>query len=114
MAGRIKTVKFTRELTAEDKLAPQAKGIVESVIETHGVNTEVTVEQIVAAMEGNITTRQPLERIFGYYAPKLEEAELIVCERSAAAAPKAKKEGGEAVDGDLSDELEDEDENEDA
>ncbi len=127
MAGRIKNVTFTREIADDEKMAPQMKGIVASVVEAHGTGVSVTVEQIVAAMEGNITTRQPLERIFGYYAPKLEELGLITVERSEAAAPKPRKskektEGdapeADPIDGDLDededlgDEL-DEDEDED-
>lgn len=118
MAGRITNVKFVREIAEDEKLAPQARAIVESVIETHGLNTEVTVDQITAAMDGNITTRQPLPRIFGYYAPKLEEAGLIAVERTEAAAKsKTKKGDDEDVSGELGDdeeELDDEDESEDA
>ena len=113
MAGRIQNVKFIREIAEDEKLAPQAKGIIESVVETHGLNTSVTVDQITAAMEGNITTRQPLERIFGYYAPKLEEAGFIEVERSEAAPKSKKKDDSEDASDDLSDELEDEDEDED-
>jgi len=112
MASRITNATFTRELTAEDKVAPQMRGIVESVIEAHGVGVAVTTEQVVAAMEGNITTRQPLERIFGYYVPKLEEAGLITVERSIVVkkekAPKAKKAVADAGDG-LDDDLDDDD-----
>lgn len=117
MAQRITSVKFVREIADEEKIAPQARGIVESVVEVHGLNTAVTTDQITAAMEGNITTKQPLARIFGYYAPKLEEAGLIQVERSEAAAPKTKKKKGddEDVSGELEDEeLDDEDESEDA
>lgn len=116
MAGRIQNVKFIREIAEDEKLAPQAKGIVESVIETHGLNTTVTVEQVTSAMEGNITTRQPFERIFGYYAPKLEEAGFIEVERSEAAAPKSKKkdEDGDDASGEISDELDDEEADDEA
>jgi hypothetical protein len=122
MAKRIQAVKFLRQFADDEKAAPQMKAIVASVIEDHGVGTPVTVEQIAASMEGNVTTRQPLARIFGYYAPKLEEAGLIEVERSEGAAPKSKKEKadkGENVAGDLDDEsdededLDDEDEDED-
>jgi len=97
MGTRIKTVKFLRDPTDADKLAPQSKAIVTSAIAAYGVNTEMTVKDVVVAMTPNITTRQPMERIFGYYAPKLEEAGLISVERAAAAAvadgekPKRKK-----------------------
>lgn len=121
MAARIKSVKFVRALADDEKAAPQVKAMIAAVVEDHGLNTAVTVEQIAKSMEGNVTTRQPLERIFGYYAPKLEEAGIIEVERSEAAAPKSKKDKGEAgndtVSGDLSDEddedLDDQDEDED-
>lgn len=110
MASRIAKVTFLREIEEDEKLAPQARGIIESVVEAHGLNVAVTPEQISAAMEGNVTTRQPLERIFGYYAPKLETDGFISVER-AEAAPKAKKEAAGADDSEgLDDELEDESE----
>lgn len=110
MAGRVKTATFARVIADEEKMAPQMRGIVNCVIAAHGAGNPVTIEQIVAAMEGNITTRQPLERIFGYYAPKLEEAGLITVERSEAAERKPRKAKGEAADGgeDLGGEIGDE------
>ena len=124
MATRITSATFTRELTEEDKVAPQMRGIVESVIEAHGVGVAVTTEQVTAAMEGNITTRQPLDRIFAYYIPKLEEAGLITVERAvvvkkekAPKAPKAAKAGdtsNEGLDDDLDEDEDLDDDGEDA
>lgn len=105
MAGRIQTVTFKRELAEGEKLAPQAKAIISSAIEQYGVDVEVTVAQVVAAMEGNVTTRQPLERIFGYYAPKLLEAELISVTRAegkAKAEPEAEDEADDVEEGEES------------
>lgn len=112
MAKRINTVTLVRDIKEDEKMAPQMKGIVESIREAHGIDKELTVDEVVAAMEGNITTRQPLARIFGYYAPKLEELELIKVTRSEAAPKKAKKDKGEEAGetADLSDELDDESE----
>ena len=118
MGARIKTVMFIREIAEGEKLAPQSRAIVESTIAAHGLNTEVTVEQVVAAMTPHVTTRQPMERIFGYYAPKLEEAGYISVERSEVASaadgekPKRKKKekAGEDVSGELSDDVDEADE----
>lgn len=109
MAARINKVTFLRPLEAEEKAAPQMKAIIESVIKDHGVDTPVTVDQIVASMEGNVSTRQPLARIFGYYAPKLEEAGIVSIERSEASSDKPKTKKDDAAE-DVSGELDDEDE----
>jgi len=113
MATRVKSITFNRELTAEDKMAPQMRGIIESAIEAHGVGVAVDTADVVTSMEGNITSRQPLERILGYYLPKLEEVDgLVTVERAEPAPAKTKSKvdaSGEAVDGDM-EEAEDEDE----
>lgn len=108
MAKRIKTVTFLREVNDDEKMAPQAKAIVASAVEAHGLNEALTVDQVTTAMEGNIETKQPLTRVFGYYAPKLEEAELISVERTEGeTAPKSgKSKEAEDVGGELEDENE--------
>lgn len=110
MASRVKSITFVREFGSEDKLPPQAKGIVESAIAAHGLGTALTSDQIVEAMEGNIETKQPLSRILGFYVPRLEKEGFIEVERGASAENKSKDEDGETASDDMDEEDDDIDE----
>lgn len=69
---------FKAELT---KGAPQARGIV-NILKAAG-KKGLTREELVAKMNGVITTRQPLGRILSYYQKDLEVAGAITIVRAA-------------------------------
>lgn len=95
--------KALRQLVIEgenaDKLAPQAKVVFETMVahggvgaETAGIERKALVEAL--TNEGKLETRQPAERILSYYAPKLEEAGLVVITKTG---PDPKAEGEKAT-----------------
>jgi hypothetical protein len=57
------------------KLAPQAAGIV-NILKEAG-DTGLSRDDLVAAMEGVITSKQPLSRILAYYQKLLVESEAV-------------------------------------
>ena len=66
---------FKFKADPEKKLAPQAAGIL-GIIKAAG-KKGMTREELVAGMEGVITTRQTMSRILAYYQKPLVEAEAI-------------------------------------
>lgn len=71
-----------RALAAEDKLATQARVIVEVV---HEVGSK-TREELLDVLKDRVKTRQPIERILGYYQKTLETKGFIKVEKVAEAA----------------------------
>lgn len=61
-------VKLLRTLREDEKLAPQAKVIYDKMNE-YGIGKEIERQDLAAALEseGNLKTRQPVERIIAYY-----------------------------------------------
>lgn len=84
-------VVLKRELNEGEKIAPQQMAFY-NYLKAKGVGKEVDrktmIEEVVAS--GTLTTRQPPERIFAYYAPKFAESGLIEVIK-APKAPKAEK-----------------------
>ena len=66
-----------RPLAGEDKLATQARVIVETVHEL-GAKTR---DELVNALKDRVKTRQPVERILGYYQKTLETKGFIKVEK---------------------------------
>lgn len=62
-----------RALSAEDKLATQARVIVETVHEVGAGSREALLE----VLKDRVKTRQPIERILGYYQKTLETKGFI-------------------------------------
>jgi hypothetical protein len=73
---------FLTDKVKGKKLAPQAQGIV-GILQTAGAEG-LTREQLVNAMRGVITTRQPEGRILSYYQKTLVEAGFVKIEDAAA------------------------------
>ena len=67
--------KFTFAGEPTSKLAPQAQGIV-NIIKEAG-KKGCSRAELVAAMEGVITTRQPMQRILAYYQKQLIEVGAV-------------------------------------
>lgn len=61
-------------LTAETKLAPQAREIVATVHEAKGT---INHNELLDKLKDRVTTRQPLSRIVSYYSKDLQEAGFI-------------------------------------
>lgn len=70
---------LTRELTAEDKLAPQSRVILSTILEAAGVGTAIDRDDVVAKLteSGALNTRQDPSRVVAYYMPRLKEAGLL-------------------------------------
>ena len=75
-------IKPGRPLAAEDKLATQARVIVEAVHEVGAMPRE----QLLDVLKDRVKTRQPIERILGYYQKTLETKGFIEVEKVAEAA----------------------------
>lgn len=71
--------KALRELKEDEKLAPQARTIMITLIKMAGLNKLVDKEKLEAQLkeDDSLHTRQPEARVIGYYQPKLVEAGLI-------------------------------------
>jgi hypothetical protein len=65
-----------REPTAEDKLPPQCKQIVD--ILAAAPDKKLNRETLLAEMTKVVKTRQPMERILGYYQPRLISKGLVI------------------------------------
>lgn len=66
---------FVKDIGAEEKkLAPQAAQIL-AIIKAAG---KISRKDCVAAMNGVVTSKQPLERILGYYIPVLTKERGLV------------------------------------
>jgi hypothetical protein len=70
----------SKPATTDKKVAPQAQVIVNAV-ETAGKGG-ITREDLVKALDGNLTTRQPIGRIVSYYQKPLIEAGLITVDKA--------------------------------
>lgn len=66
--------------TKEDKVAPQAQVILD-VIEASGKDG-ILREELVAALDGVLVTRQPINRIVTYYQKPLEDKGLIQVDKA--------------------------------
>lgn len=83
-------IKLARELNENDKIAPQAKVLIDK-LSSIGVGKEVDRDEFVKQIEaeGNLKTKQPVARILAYYTPLLSKEGLI--EIIKIAKPKAEK-----------------------
>ena len=81
------TYKMARELTAEDKLQPQAKQMVDIIVAAGKDGIEKTA--LVAELTKVVKTRQPVERIVAFYQQKLgpKGSGVLLIEKTAEAAP---------------------------
>lgn len=85
-------IKLNRTLEENEKIAPQAK-VFDDELVAIGVGKEVDRAELVKRVEdgGNLTTRQPVDRVLGYYMQhfkKIGLAESIKAPKP----PKEKKE----------------------
>ena len=64
---------FTHLGDPEGKVAPQCQGII-NIVKEKG---PITREDLVKAMEGVITSKQPLARILSYYVPVLKSSKAV-------------------------------------
>lgn len=72
-------LKLLRALAEDEKLAPQAKVIVETVRQAVDVDGVIDREDLVAKLtdSGELNTRQDVGRVVAFYTPRLVEAGLI-------------------------------------
>jgi len=85
--------KMTKAIPADFKAAPQMLLILQTLAGI-GINKEVTTEELTKAVvdSGKLVTRQPPERIVGYYTKPISELDFVEVEKVAAAPkPKADK-----------------------
>ncbi len=70
-------IKLVRLLTESEKLAPQAKVFYDELVKI-GVGKEVDREELNKRGEagGNLTTRQPTDRVLGYYMQEFKRLGL--------------------------------------
>ncbi|CAB4182373.1 hypothetical protein UFOVP1090_5 [uncultured Caudovirales phage] len=86
-AAKPKTVdifKFLKPVAEGDKLAPQARVIV-NVLSEHAANG-LNRDDLVTALVGKLNTRQPESRILTYYQKTLAEGGYIQIEQTEVAA----------------------------
>ena len=74
------TFKVARKLTEDDKLPKQMK-VLYDVLAGAGKGG-LSKEDWVKELKGKIETRQPIERIIGYYQSRMESAGMIVIEKT--------------------------------
>ena len=96
------TYTVTRELAETDKLAPQAKVIIQTILNKVGVGVAIEKAAVVAELEAaeadetselRLKTRQGVDRIVAFYQPRLTETGLLeVVKEKAEKAPKAEGE----------------------
>lgn len=67
------TFKYVKE--SESKLPPQAQGIV-NILKAAG-KKGLSRTDLIGAMDGTITTKQPMSRILTYYQKRLEETGAV-------------------------------------
>ena len=80
----IKTVKFVRALTVEDKQPTQVKDMIGAVAAAGLIGEVLEHAKVIELITPALTTRQPVERILGYYIKPLVDAGLIEIEKTAA------------------------------
>lgn len=84
------TLKLARELASDEKLTPQAKQMVQLIKDAMpaGIDRKTLVEQLTPIVK----TRQPVERIIGFYAQTLgpKGTGLIYVEKAPKEAKEAK------------------------
>lgn len=85
---------ITRDVTAEDKLTPQAKTIVDTIVNKVGLNAKLDRDDLVAELEASkaLNSRQDVGRVISFYTPRMVESGLLVVEKEGVAEPKAPKE----------------------
>lgn len=85
-------IKLLREITPDDKLAPQQR-VFTDVLTKVGVGKEIDRDELLkrVAADGKLVTRQTPERILGYYIPKFVDAGIFGLIK----APKAPKPAAE-------------------
>lgn len=77
------TLTIKRELKDDDKLPPQAKIIVETIIAKVGVGNPIERPVLIEELksQGKLETRQDMARIVSFYQPKLEGLELLTIDK---------------------------------
>lgn len=78
--AKIDKLFFLNAVKEGDKLAPQARVIVNVLAENDTSGTGVTRDDLVTALVGKLNTRQPEARILTYYQKTLVEAGYIKVE----------------------------------
>lgn len=91
-------IKVTRKIAEDDKLAPQQRVIIETVIEkSGGVGKKLERSDLIDELTSNkkLNTRQDPGRVVSFYQPKLQEMGLIEVtkESEKETKPSAKKAG---------------------
>lgn len=91
------TLAIARPLTDEDKLAPQARGLVDAIA---AYDEGVTRSTLLSVLPTHLKTKQTAARIFGWYIHGLIDAGIVVVTKThdslkPAPEPKAKAEGEE-------------------
>ena len=71
---------FTFVADPESKLAPQAQCIV-NILKEAG-KKGLTRKELLAQMEEQVTTRQPINRILAYYQKKIQEVGAVKMEKA--------------------------------
>jgi hypothetical protein len=81
-------IKALRAATDEDKLSPQAKVIMETIIGKVGLNTAIAKTDLITQLDddGALNTRQGAAKVLTFYMPRLIEDGLMEKERVAEAA----------------------------
>lgn len=81
------TLKVLRELQEDEKVAPQAKVILNTIVTAVGVGETIDMDDLVNKLtdSGELNTRQEPKRVVAYYLPKLKEAGLVEVEKVAGA-----------------------------
>jgi UV DNA damage repair endonuclease len=109
--GKATAYTLLRALTADDKLAKQARQMAEAALNDHGVGTKITTEQFIESATPAIETKQPVGRVLAYYTKTMEDMGIVEVERAAPAVggKKKSKDGEEASEDDVDGEIEDAD-----
>lgn len=91
----IKAPSTAEDASKEDKLGGQAGTIVNTIIAKVGLNKPIDRADLCKELEasGKLNTKQTVERVVGYYQPRLVENGWITAETEKAE-PKAKKADG--------------------
>ena len=72
-----------RAITDDDALPEQAKVIVAAV---HAAKKELTRDELAEAVKDTLKTKQPVDRIIGYYQSKINEMGVVKVEKREIAA----------------------------
>lgn len=84
-----------RDLADSDKIPPQAKIIIETIIAKVGVGNPIDRAVLVKELtdQGKLQTRQDMSRIVAFYQPRLDEMGLMVTKKESEASDAKTPEG---------------------